>query len=85
MTIRKPARCDCGAPLKNYAAGVTVTKGQITYTDAPACKKCRRVFKRPVCYGKATLELATDTKVITAVMAKIAPKAIVPKGEKIEI
>jgi len=83
-TIRKPARCDCGAPLKNYAAGLAVKGGQITYTDAPACKKCRRVYRRPVCYGKSTLELATDRTVIAAVMAKIAPKATVLTGEKIE-
>lgn len=84
--IRKPARCElCGGPLKNYAAGLTVKGGQVMYTDAPACRKCKRVFRRPVCYGKATLELATDPKTIASVMAKIAPKAIVLPGDKIEI
>lgn len=85
-TIRKPARCEtCGGPLRNYAVNLDTKDGRITYTDAPACRKCRRVFRRPVCYGKATLELATDATVIAQVMAKIAPKAIVLEGEEIEI
>jgi len=68
--IRKPRRCDtCGAPLRVY---VTIGDKQAVTEDAALCVKCKQVFKRPVCFGKCTLEMATDSKMVTTILKKIA-------------
>ena len=72
---RKPGKCDsCGAPLRAYAA-ITGSKGEIIATeDAALCCKCKTVFKRPVCFDKCTLELNTDSAMVTTILKKITVK-----------
>ena len=67
--IRKPRKCDtCGAPLRVY---VTIDGKQSMTEDGAVCVKCKRVFKRPVCFDRCTLEAATDPKMVTTLLSKI--------------
>lgn len=76
-TVRKPARCDCGATLKTY---VRIAKGKIVTEEAAGCPKCGAVYTRPTCYAKTTLELCRDAKLIVrirkAMGIKVGPVAI---------
>lgn len=76
--IRKPRKCDkCGAPLRVY---VQIGDKQEIVEDAALCVKCKAVFKRPICFDRCTLELNTDSKMVTTILRKIdatvAPKEI---------
>ena len=73
--MRKPRKSDtCGAALRVYA---TVDGHTLALTETGAvCRKCKVVFKRPVCFDKCTLELNTDSKTVATILQKIEVKVV---------
>lgn len=74
---RKPARCDCGATLRTYAR---IGKGLTATEEAAACHKCGRVYNRPTCFGRTTLELHRDAKIVAKIRKSIGVSVAAEKS-----